>query len=184
VVTSSADLQIRLIRQPERLAFADVEQFAADLIAILRRIARQPLATIGDLRAVLSVDLRGKASALEERSLPATQLPFASPASDMEQVVAQVWADLFGTELISLDDNFFELGGHSLLLLRAHAQLRARLGTDLPVVVLLQYPTIRSLARHLGAGSAQGSSTRDTAVERARKQRESQARQRDFGARR
>ena len=47
-----------------------------------------------------------------------------------------------------------DMGGHSLLLLQVHALLCRKLDPELPLVVLLQYPTIRLLARHLsGAGS-------------------------------
>ena len=40
-------------------------------------------------------------------------------------------------------------GGHSLLLVRAHARLRHEFDLGLPVVALLRYPTVRSLARYL-----------------------------------
>jgi acyl carrier protein len=98
-------------------------------------------------------------------------------------VIAEVWQGLFGVERISLDDNFFELGGHSLLLVRAHAQLRDKVRADLPIVALLQFPTIRSLARHL-AGERPGAATADAAMDRARKQREALARQRNLTGKR
>jgi hypothetical protein len=84
---------------------------------------------------------------------------------------------------VSLDDNFFELGGHSLLLLKAHVQLKERLRADLPIVALLQYPTIRALARHLTEGPSGGPTPQST-IDRAQKQREAQLRQRTLAGRR
>jgi acyl carrier protein len=105
------------------------------------------------------------------------------PASQLELEVAAVWQDLFGIEQISVEDNFFDLGGHSLLLVQAHARLQDRLRRSLPIVALLQYPTVRSLAHHLNGGSA-GDAAATTAAERARRQREAQARQRTLAGRR
>ncbi|MBK9250350.1 MAG: hypothetical protein IPM70_00080 [Proteobacteria bacterium] len=72
---------------------------------------------------------------------------------------------------LSVDENFFELGGQSLLLMQAHRRLAERLQRDLPIVLLLQYPTIRTLAQALDGAPA----ARDMAAEiaaRARRQLE------------
>jgi acyl carrier protein len=55
---------------------------------------------------------------------------------------------------VGVEENFFDLGGHSLLLVRLHGRLQQELGRELPLVDLFSYPTIRSLAEHLTAGSA------------------------------
>ena len=125
-VTAGNGLRIRLLFHPSLLSAADVEQFATDLTAILLRLAEQPAATVAGIRALLSPTVKGKAAALAEPKASAPHAPFVAPASEMENLVAQVWSELFGKQRISLDDNFFELGGHSLLLMRAHADLRAR----------------------------------------------------------
>src|SRR5262249_27273909 len=65
---------------------------------------------------------------------------------------AAVWRQLLGIDRIGREDNFFDLGGHSLLLVQAHAALVERLGRSLPVTDLFQFPTIESLAEHLGGG--------------------------------
>ena len=114
---------------------------------------------------------------------PARETSYVAPTNEVERVVSAVWRELFGVERISLDDNFFELGGHSLLLVRAHAQLRDKLRADLPIVALLQYPTVRALARHL-AGDGTGAASASAAMDRARKQREAFARQRNLTGRR
>ena len=52
-----------------------------------------------------------------------------------------------------------------------------------PMVALLQYPTVRTLARHL-AGEDNGAASANAAKDRARKQREAHARQRNLAGRR
>jgi hypothetical protein len=67
----------------------------------------------------------------------------------MERTIAGVWQKMFGLEQVSIEENFFDLGGHSLLLIQMHGQLREILKTELPIVALLEYPSVHSLARHL-----------------------------------
>jgi hypothetical protein len=104
-------------------------------------------------------------------------LPYSAPASDMEQKIADIWQDLFQVEHVGMDVNFFDLGGHSLLLLRAHKRVRALVDEQLPVVTLLKYPTIRSLARQLSKKGSEDTAARDF-TDRARKQREALLRRR------
>ena len=100
----------------------------------------------------------------------------------MERRLAALWAELFAVPEVGLDDNVLELGGHSLLLLRAHARLRDELGVAPPIVALLQYPTVRTLARHL-SGEDPAEAQVDVR-DRARRAREALARQRGARARR
>jgi malonyl CoA-acyl carrier protein transacylase len=58
---------------------------------------------------------------------------------------------------VGAQDNFFELGGNSLHLTQVHNQLTDLLGAELSVVRLFQYPTIQSLAQHLGGSSKESS---------------------------
>ncbi len=77
----------------------------------------------------------------------------AAPASALEDLLAKLWAQVLGVEGIGRDDNFFDLGGHSLLVAKVHAQLLEELETDLTIVELFRFPTIRTLAQRLsGSG--------------------------------
>ncbi|HVR99133.1 MAG TPA: amino acid adenylation domain-containing protein [Thermoanaerobaculia bacterium] len=75
---------------------------------------------------------------------------YTAPESDLERAIAEVWQDLLRVDRIGLDDNFFDLGGHSLLLVQAQGRLREALGREVAVVDLFRFPTVKSLARHLG----------------------------------
>ncbi|MFE1961330.1 amino acid adenylation domain-containing protein, partial [Streptomyces sp. NPDC059479] len=80
-----------------------------------------------------------------------------TPRSTTEQVLAEVWRSVLRLAEISVDDRFFDLGGTSLLLVQVRAELARRLGRDVPLVDLIQYPTIRAYAARLdGADGTTG----------------------------
>ncbi|MDN5863891.1 MAG: amino acid adenylation domain-containing protein [Gammaproteobacteria bacterium] len=174
------EMRIRLIYQPAMLEAAEIRRFAADLDTVLHSMAASAAASVGDLLALLPAATRGLAkSRIAAKAGSHDGAGYSAPGNDAERVIAEVWQQLFEVERISLDDNFFDLGGHSLLLVRAHALLQDRLCVDLSIVALLQYPTVRSLARHLAQGRADALAT-DSVIDRARKQREAIARRRNL----
>ncbi|GAA6617368.1 hypothetical protein NUACC26_031780 [Scytonema sp. NUACC26] len=71
------------------------------------------------------------------------------PERGTEQKIAKVWQEVLQIENPSREDNFFDLGGNSLTMVRVCSMLRKTLGTELSVVEMFQYPTIRKLADHL-----------------------------------
>ncbi|HET6546397.1 MAG TPA: amino acid adenylation domain-containing protein [Rhodanobacteraceae bacterium] len=182
-VSMAEELRIRFIHRPSMLEAADVRQFASDLETLLHAMARSTTADVRDLIALLPPELRGRAKTSNAAKATSRGTDYSAPTNEAERVIAGVWQRLFDVDRISLDDNFFELGGHSLLLVRAHAELKETLRADLPIVALLQYPTARSLARYLTDGRADAP-TSEGAMDRARRQREAYARQRNLAGKR
>jgi non-ribosomal peptide synthase protein (TIGR01720 family) len=183
VVTPKPELHFRLMYQSDRFTSDVVGTYAADLLLLLRAMVQQPNIALAELMSRLPASSRGKAAALAEVKVPQPRASYSAPTTTTELAVASVWRDLFGVERVSLDDNFFDLGGHSLLLMQAHARLRATLRPDLPVVALLQYPTIRSLARYL-SGAVESKVAPLAASERAQKQRQALLRQKNMAEKR
>ena len=90
---------------------------------------------------------------IDRSALPApdTQRPeltqaFLGPRTEVEKVLAEIWAEVLGLEKVGIQDNFFELGGHSILSIQLMNRVREALNTDLPLRTLFQTPTIAGLA--------------------------------------
>ncbi|MFE8605408.1 amino acid adenylation domain-containing protein [Archangium violaceum] len=76
------------------------------------------------------------------------------PSNDLERLIAEVWREKLGLEAVDRQDNFFDVGGHSLLLVQVCSRLEARLGRRIELVTLFRFPSIASLAEHLGTAEA------------------------------
>ncbi len=78
-----------------------------------------------------------------------------APRSPVEEVLASIWADVFGRERVGIHERFADLGGHSLLAIQIVARARDAFQTELPLRAIFEAPTIASLAfevdRALGA---------------------------------
>ncbi|MEU0557928.1 amino acid adenylation domain-containing protein [Dactylosporangium sp. NPDC006015] len=80
---------------------------------------------------------------------PGEDRPHRPAESMMEQLVADVWAQILPTDRIGADDSFFGLGGHSLAATRAVGRLRETLGCAIPVRLLFDHPVLANFAGQL-----------------------------------
>ena len=103
------------------------------------------------------------------------ELPFVAPASELERTIAGIWQELLNVKSVGMRDNFFDLGGHSLLAVQLHGRLRRELGRDLPLTDLFRFPTVQSLAAHLG-GTGPATSVVEAGADRADARRQSMQR--------
>jgi acyl carrier protein len=85
----------------------------------------------------------------------AASLPGPEPASEMERIVARVWAEALGVASVGMNDNFFDLGAHSLTVAEAHAKLQDALHREIALLDLFQFTTVTALAGHLAGSQAQ-----------------------------
>jgi amino acid adenylation domain-containing protein len=102
----------------------------------------------------LPLNANGK---IDRRALPAAgvlqlapEAAYVAPATEMERVIAKLWEELLVLERVGIHDNFFDLGGHSLLIIQMRARLQEILQREIAVIELFKYPTVSTLARHLG----------------------------------
>jgi acyl carrier protein len=97
---------------------------------------------------------------INRKALPAPEslsaesgVRYVAPQTEIERALAGIWQDVLQTSQVGVYDNFFaDLGGNSLMLIQVLGKLRESLHRDVSIVELFQFPTINSLAHHLGDG--------------------------------
>ena len=128
---------------------------------------------------VLPLTVNGK---IDRAALPApvigARADLETAATELDQVILDIWRQVIGIPQIGVGDNFFDLGGDSILLATVHSRLRDKLRIEIPITDMFEFPTVRSLARHLSAISSAPSSLVD-AHQRAQKQRAAFARRQE-----
>jgi amino acid adenylation domain-containing protein len=126
------------------------EVTAAELRAHLRQRLPEYMVPAA-LVALERMPLTGSGK-VDRRALPApegTEEPeaeFVAPRNVVEDMVAEVWAEVLRRERIGVTQNFFALGGHSLLATQVLVRIRDTFEVEIPIRVFFQDPTIAGLA--------------------------------------
>lgn len=97
----------------------------------------------------LPLNANGKvdSNALPSPPWSASREPDAdAPMTHTETTLAAIWCEVLGVSAVGVHDNFFELGGRSLKATRVRSRLSAALGVDVPLAIVLEHPTVASLA--------------------------------------
>ncbi|MEU2625418.1 non-ribosomal peptide synthetase, partial [Streptomyces sp. NPDC007157] len=71
------------------------------------------------------------------------------PATEAEQLIDGIWAEVLDRSDLDIHANFFALGGHSLLATRIVSRLRSALSVDVPLALIFDNPTIHTMATAL-----------------------------------
>jgi amino acid adenylation domain-containing protein len=155
---------MREIRQgDERLvAYAVLKQDQAASAHELRQFMEQklPLSMVPTHLILLDTFPLTTNGKVDYRQLPAPETgrqevktAYAPPHTAIERSIAACWQDVLQVEKVGLHDNFFDLGGHSLLLTQVYQKLEQSTQAEITLVDLFQYPTISTLAEHIGQKS-------------------------------
>ncbi|MEU5993623.1 amino acid adenylation domain-containing protein [Spirillospora sp. NPDC047418] len=81
--------------------------------------------------------------------------PYTAPRDPVEELIAQLWAELLKVDRVGAHDDFFQLGGTSLMLTRLAGRLRTALGGRDRLRGLFGAPTVAEQARLLGGAGEQ-----------------------------
>ncbi|AIR91418.1 non-ribosomal peptide synthase/polyketide synthase [Pseudomonas cremoricolorata] len=107
---------------------------------------------------------------LDRKALPAIDIggqlrgEYLPPRDELEQRLAEIWADVLKLERVGVRDHFFELGGHSLLATQIASRVQQHLQLNLPLRAMFECSTVEALAEYVRG--LQGSVLDDDKVER------------------
>ena len=98
---------------------------------------------------------------IDRRALPLppqtaldTDKEFVAPRDAVEEVMANIWAEVLGLEHTGVESNFFEMGGHSLTASQVIYRVRDLFQVELPVRSLFESPTVAGICKVLIASEA------------------------------
>ncbi|HZU47120.1 MAG TPA: condensation domain-containing protein, partial [Mycobacterium sp.] len=74
---------------------------------------------------------------------------YHGPANLVEQILADIYAQVLGVDRVGVHESFFDLGGDSLSAMRAIAAINTALDIRLPMPALFDAPSVRSLSQQL-----------------------------------
>ncbi|WP_426159590.1 amino acid adenylation domain-containing protein [Pseudomonas sp. TSRC2-2] len=91
---------------------------------------------------------------LADQDLANRQVNLSSPRDHIELTLYQIWKGLLLATQIGIRDNFFNVGGTSIAAIKMAHQIGQTFGVEVPVRVVLGYPTIEALGGWLRAGAS------------------------------
>jgi amino acid adenylation domain-containing protein len=74
------------------------------------------------------------------------------PRSPVEEIVADLFAQVLGLGRLGIHESFFELGGHSLIATQVLTRIRSTFDVEIPLRSLFSHPTVAGLARQVEEG--------------------------------
>src|SRR5258708_13360689 len=87
-----------------------------------------------------------QASRDHQRLEPGPQA-YIGARDSVESQLVKLWEAVLEKRPVGIEDDFFELGGTSLLAARLFAQIEEGFKLRMPLVTLVQAPTIKTLAK-------------------------------------
>jgi amino acid adenylation domain-containing protein len=88
---------------------------------------------------------------LDRKALPAPELAsaektYVAPRTSVEELLAEIWAELLRVERVGVHDSFFDLGGHSLLVMRLLTRIRSTFDLEISIRTVFSMPTLEAMA--------------------------------------
>ena len=140
------------------VAYIVADRTPAPSITMLRRALREKLPDYMIPAAFVVLDAmpltpNGKVDRLAlpapDQSRPELENSFVAPRTPVEELLAEIWAEVLGLERVGIHDDFFDLGGHSLLATRVVSRIHKALQLEFPLRILFEAFTVAGLAERI-----------------------------------
>jgi len=135
-------LEVDLQYNSDLFEVATIRQILADYGAVLGAMSKNLETRIGELEI-----MRLQAESDNYPRLEHPRQDSVPPNDSIESQLVTLWEAVFDKRPVGIEDDFFELGGTSLLAARLFAQIEEVFQLRLPLVTLVQTPTIKKLAK-------------------------------------
>ncbi|MGB8792756.1 MAG: condensation domain-containing protein, partial [Mycobacterium sp.] len=122
-----------------------IERFKRVLVAMTAD-PTQPLSSVDHSRAVLTRPAPTPVSAPQNHDNGGGY----APATQVEPILAGIYAKVLGVDRVGVDESFFDLGGDSLSAMRAIAAINTALDIHLAAPTFFDAPSVTSLSQQLG----------------------------------
>ncbi|NER13674.1 amino acid adenylation domain-containing protein [Leptobacterium flavescens] len=75
--------------------------------------------------------------------------PYVAPQTEIEEIMAEIWAEVLKMDKVGIHDDFIALGGHSLAAIRVTARMNEAFEMDFALNTVFEYPTIAEFSKHI-----------------------------------
>ncbi|RKZ83584.1 MAG: non-ribosomal peptide synthetase, partial [Candidatus Parabeggiatoa sp. nov. 1] len=90
---------------------------------------------------------------IDRKALPAPDLALdaieQAPRTETEHLLCNLWSQVLGIEVTSINSDFFEAGGHSLLATQLVSRIRDSFGVEMPLRVIFEHAILQEQAHWL-----------------------------------
>jgi len=119
-----------------------IRQMLADYRTVLGIMSKNPEAQVGELGIAIP-----QTESRNHQRLETAPQAYTGPRNSIESQLVKLWEAVLDKRPVGIEDDFFELGGTSLLAARLFAQIEEDFNLRIPLVTLVQAPTIKKLAK-------------------------------------
>src|SRR5690606_30170202 len=99
-----------------------------------------------DLPKTVSGKIDRKSLPVPKTSRPELNTLYREPETELQRIIAALWASLLLVDELGVGDNFFELGGNSLRAQTTITDLKLKHQVTVGITKLYQFPTPANLA--------------------------------------